>query len=79
MPWGHFVYQFFDADDRLLYVGITERISYRWSSHGRKAWWKDVARAEVFAMESRFDARDTERWVIKTNDPIHNLAQKERR
>lgn len=67
------VYLYYDAADRLLYVGVTGRGHQRAREHARsKAWWPLVARAEVQHYPTRERALDEERYLIAYHQPPHN-------
>lgn len=71
------LYRFFDAADRLLYVGITNDPPTRFSQHARDkalTWWPAAARHEVTWLDSRELAADAEIVAIKTEGPLHNLS-----
>jgi transcriptional regulator with XRE-family HTH domain len=68
------LYRFFDADDRLLYVGITDDIHRRWKHHAAvKTWWGDVARQTVEWHDSRPVAEAAERKAISQEKPVYNI------
>jgi GIY-YIG catalytic domain len=68
------LYRFFDAEDALLYVGLTINPGKRFEKHrATKPWWEDVAR---IVMERHADIaalRAAERVAIKTEKPRHNI------
>ena len=67
------VYQFFNADDELIYVGITYDFKARLSVHKwRKAWWPEVARIETRDYPTRFDAQVVEHHLMRAHLPKHN-------
>lgn len=69
------LYRFYDADDRLLYVGITSRVPSRLSQHARdKEWFPYVARASFEHYQHRDDAALAEKKTIKRERPLYNLA-----
>lgn len=71
------LYRFFDADGRLLYVGITHQPTTRFSQHAKNkalTWWPDVARKEIVWLNSRELAAEAEIVAIKTEKPQHNLS-----
>jgi len=68
------LYRFYNIDDVLLYVGITEAGAMRWSSHRRgKEWWGDVARVTVDHFPDRQTAAEAEVRAIKTEGPLYNV------
>lgn len=71
---AHTLYRFFDAEDTLLYVGLTVNPGRRMEKHAYdKPWWDTVAR---IAMEQHPDIetlRAAERAAIKAEKPLHNV------
>lgn len=71
------VYRLYDADDELLYVGMTNNIDRRFGTHAEgKFWWPEVARREVAWLDSRTDAMVAERTAIRNENPRHNKADR---
>lgn len=69
------VYRFYDADDRLLYVGMTETPKARWTWHRkRSSWWPDARRREIAWYDSRAEAAAIETQAIRTEAPLHNVT-----
>jgi len=69
------LYRYFDADDRLLYVGISFSAVMRASQHrSDKGWWKDVARMTVEHLPNRAAAERKEIEAIKNESPVHNVV-----
>lgn len=68
------VYRFFDADDRLLYVGITDDPKGRWKAHAKREWWHQVARHAITWHDTRADALAAEAAAIASEGPLHNVA-----
>jgi predicted GIY-YIG superfamily endonuclease len=67
------LYRFYDADDVLLYVGITHDPPQRLQSHGSTAFfWTDVAKIKIEWCANRKEARDKERDAIKAEGPRYN-------
>lgn len=67
------LYRLYDADDRLLYVGITTSPKHRWGAHARdKTWWGEVARKDVEWFERRKSAERIEKIEIEEERPIYN-------
>lgn len=70
------VYRFFDASDRLLYVGVTHRARQRIADHAAdKDWWADVVRATFEHFPSRHEALKAEARAISLEDPLHNVIR----
>lgn len=69
------LYRFFDREDRLLYVGISTDPRQRVSSHrAYKPWWTQSVRIDLEHFSSWDEARAAEKAAIKTENPMHNLA-----
>lgn len=72
----HTLYRLFDAEDNLLYVGVTFMLGNRFYEHSKKRWWADVARRELVTFENRREALEAEREAIQTEGPRHNIQQR---
>lgn len=69
------VYLLYDAQDALLYVGITSRSTRRLGEHYRdKDWWPEVARAEFKHYPAVALARHAEAILIRDRQPRHNVV-----
>ena len=72
------LYRFFDADDRLLYVGIAGNPGRRFHQHANgpdgKPWWSHVARSTMEHFDTREEAAAAEVAAIVTEHPLHNVA-----
>lgn len=69
------VYRWYDADDRLVYVGVSNNPAARADQHSReKPWWTQVARCEVAWFPSRPEALVAERAAIQTEMPTLNYV-----
>lgn len=72
---GTTLYRFFDADDRLLYVGITKVLETRWAYHRKYAattWWALAATKSMQWFAVRQEAVDAELKAIRTEAPLYN-------
>jgi hypothetical protein len=68
------LYRLFDADDTLLYVGITVDPETRWWNHAKeKSWWPEVANRTVEWFDNRAAAEAAEFTAIVTEDPRYNV------
>jgi hypothetical protein len=68
------LYRYYDAGDRLLYVGISFHAVVRAAQHrSEKPWWSDVRRMEVEHLQTRREALQAEAVAIRTERPIHNV------
>jgi hypothetical protein len=68
------LYRHFDADGRLLYVGISMRPFQRLYNHDRSHWSQDIATVRIEWFDARKDALQAELRAITTESPAHNLA-----
>lgn len=69
------LYRLFDAEGRLLYVGIAFNPADRWRGHSStKFWWHEVSRREVEWRETRGDALRAEAEAILVERPLYNVA-----
>ncbi|WP_199546378.1 GntR family transcriptional regulator [Streptomyces sp. N35] len=70
------LYRYFDASDRLLYIGVTNDPDYRWNAHRwgprRHSWCVDVARRSLEWYVSRPLALAAEKTAIKAERPRYN-------
>jgi hypothetical protein len=69
------LYRFYDAKDRLLYIGITVSLFRRWNNHNAlKPWWRKVTRATVEHFPDRASVMRAERNAIRAEMPIYNVS-----
>ena len=69
------LYRFYDANDVLLYVGITNSLPHRLAQHeAGKHWWTAVASASIEHYPTRKEAEDAERAAIRAELPVWNIA-----
>jgi len=67
------LYRYYDADDLLLYVGITGNLYRRQTRHERASSWMDfVARSTVERFPDREAAETAETAAIKAEGPLFN-------
>ncbi len=72
------LYRFYDASDRLLYVGITKNPKARSGDHSRDkalTWWPEVDRHTLEWFDSRPEAADAEVKAIEGEAPMYNLSR----
>lgn len=68
------VYRIFNADDELLYVGVTKNIAARMKQHQRsQAWWPSVASITTTWFETVEAASAAEIAAIQTEQPSSNI------
>ncbi|MFE6126759.1 GntR family transcriptional regulator [Streptomyces sp. NPDC056437] len=64
------LYRLYNADDSLLYVGISVNLAQRWDSHSRsKLWWHLVARRHVEWFDTRLEALRAEEQAEREEHP----------
>jgi excinuclease UvrABC nuclease subunit len=64
------LYQFYNSENALIYVGVTYQLKKRLYQHARdKSWWPEVARQEVDWYDRRSDALEAEARLIELHDP----------
>ena len=69
----HYVYRYFDAQDRLLYVGVTINLKQRDAAHRHNSAWRvDAVRREVEEYPNRETAYKCEAIAIREESPLHN-------
>ncbi len=69
------LYRHFDAEDRLLYVGISLSAVERLRQHvARSGWAADIARITVETHPDRETAMKAERRAVEQERPIFNKA-----
>lgn len=67
------LYRYYDAQDRLLYVGITDGLAVRIASHIKASSWMDfAARSTIERHPTRKAAADMEREAIEGERPLFN-------
>lgn len=69
------VYRLYDAEGRLLYVGLARRPENRIYAHKRKPWGHLINSMAVEWFDDREAAKAAERTAIHHEEPIHNLAR----
>lgn len=71
----HTLYRLFDADENLLYVGVSCMPGHRLNTHRKeRRWWDQVARLDFVVFPDRQQALEAERRAITTEHPRHNLV-----
>lgn len=75
----HTLYRHFDAQGRLLYVGITVDPGRRWKQHqADKPWWAEVAQTTYEQHPDRASVLAAEREAILREEPLHNVVHNRR-
>ncbi|QNN98927.1 G-I-Y-Y-I-G endonuclease [Mycobacterium phage Mova] len=71
----HILYRFYNAEDELLYIGITNNPRSRFNQHhADKAWFKSVARATMQHFATRAELETAEVAAIQSELPRYNAA-----
>jgi hypothetical protein len=71
----HLLYRFFDAAGVLLYVGITDYLTNRFSQHSVvQPWWGEWATFHVTRYASRAVLEAAERRAIRLEKPLYNVV-----
>ena len=74
---SHHLYRHFDAEGKLLYIGISMSAFRRLKEHQSTAVWaKDIASMSIERFESRKQLVAAERIAIFWEKPIHNYESK---
>lgn len=70
------LYRLFDAEERLLYVGITKELNARFAAHrDLKPWWSTVTRRAIEWFDARELAARAEVEAIRTEMPLYNMSR----
>jgi len=70
------VYRLYDANDVLLYVGISKSFGRRWRSHrAEKPWWPEVHHQTIDWLETREEADEAETVAVLNEKPRYNIAK----
>jgi predicted GIY-YIG superfamily endonuclease len=77
---NHYVYRYFNADDRLLYVGCTMRPELRWKEHKafRRGMALMVAKVRMQGPYNFDTAREIERVALATEEPLYGMTPEKR-
>ena len=71
------LYRHFDANNNLLYIGVSSRISQRIKEHSiHSSWWKNVSKITLEHFETRKEVLEAERNAIIAEQPKHNIKHK---
>jgi hypothetical protein len=66
------LYRHFDADDRLLYVGISISAVIRLYEHRSSSWFYKIAKITIETFDTRQRAVEAERRAIVEERPSYN-------
>lgn len=73
------LYRHYDADGRLLYIGVSRSAAQRLAQHKASRWDWRIAKVTVQYYSSRDEALAAERQAIKAEDPRFNIAHNRRK
>lgn len=69
------LYRLYDADDELLYIGVSSRFGNRWHQHAQvQPWWPGVDHQTVTWFGSREEALKAEAAAIREEKPLYNIV-----
>ena len=69
------LYRYFDSDDVLLYVGITQRDGQRHREHAKNSDWFSLVKTHTITrFPNRQDALEAEAFAIATENPLYNVV-----
>lgn len=75
-PSNQTLYRFFNANNELLYVGITNNPFNRFSGHSKdKDWFKEIAYSTFEHYPNRLSVDKAETLAIKSEKPKYNKAK----
>lgn len=77
-PFGVELYRLYNADDCLLYVGVSTNLVERLRSHAHrppagKPWFGDVAYCSLENFREEWQALEAERAAIRSERPLYNI------
>ena len=73
-----YVYTHRDADDRVLYVGMTQDLSARKSQHKTSPWFNQAKFIAINKFSTREEASEHEKKLIELYDPEFNTCHKKK-
>lgn len=75
----HWLYRIFDADGRLLYIGVTVNVSRRIREHRNARWWREEI--ATWTVEGPFDGviagERAETEAIHAEKPRYAMSRRE--
>jgi predicted GIY-YIG superfamily endonuclease len=75
-PSRQTLYRFFNAQNELLYVGITNNPFNRFSGHSSdKSWFSEISHATLEHYQNRAAVDRAETNAIKSENPKYNIAK----
>ncbi len=66
------LYRYYDADETLLYVGVSLNAIARLIAHSRRGWFEKISTIKVEWFDTRALTEAAEIDAIRTEKPIHN-------
>lgn len=71
------LYRHFDADNQLLYVGISLSAVHRLTEHRNGSpWFRSIGSVTIETFPSRKEALAAEKEAIRNENPLYNVAGK---
>lgn len=68
------LYRHYDAEDNLLYIGVSSRISTRIKEHSKhSSWWNDIVKITLEHFQTREEVLKAERKAIINEFPKYNI------
>ena len=69
----HTLYELYDKNDNLIYIGISDHFPRRLNEHFKtKHWYKQIATIRLFYFNSRGELEQEEKERIENNLPLFN-------
>ncbi len=71
------LYRYYDADNVLLYIGVSLSAVHRLQQHRNTQHWSHrITRVDISYFPSREDALKAEREAIRAENPLHNVIHR---
>lgn len=71
------LYRHFDADDRLLYVGVSLSTVHRLGQHkDHSHWFEKITKITIERFDSREESLDAETAAIQFERPLYNIVHR---
>lgn len=77
---SHYLYRLYDANEQLLYVGISKSAIHRLHEHlTTQPWAEQIVTQKVQRFNSRQELEEAEKAAIKAENPKHNITHNGKR
>jgi len=70
----HQLYRYYDAQDRLLYVGISASAVWRLVTHRNQTWYPEISRIHIANYANRDALKKAEKFAICWEYPKYNKS-----